>query len=52
MTVEWLRTYEGFENYSEEEAKKALDTVRSLAHILMGMYNCTPTENFNDHEKS
>jgi hypothetical protein len=45
MTVEWLRTFEGFENYTDQEAEEALKTIRSLAQILIGVYNRTDDKN-------
>jgi len=30
----WLKTYKGFENYSEEEAKKVVEQLRELAGIV------------------
>ncbi len=39
MTIEWLRTFEGFEHYTDEQAENALKTIRSLAQILVGVYN-------------
>jgi hypothetical protein len=38
LSVEWLRTFKGFEDYSDERAKEALETVRSLAHILIDIH--------------
>jgi hypothetical protein len=38
MSVEWLRTFKGFEEYSDEKAKGALETIRSLAHILIAIH--------------
>jgi hypothetical protein len=35
MTAEWLRSFKGFEHYSDERIKHALETIRSLAHILI-----------------
>lgn len=35
MTPEWLRSFSGFENYSDEKLMKALETIRTLAHILL-----------------
>jgi hypothetical protein len=30
----WLKTYKGFEDYSEEEAEKILEQLRELANIV------------------
>lgn len=45
MTVEWLRTFEGFEKLTDKEAQEALITVRSLAQILIGVYNHPSQDN-------
>lgn len=37
MTVEWLREFKGFENYTEMQALEALDTIRSLANLMLGV---------------
>lgn len=34
-TPEELRRYQGFENYSDEEAERTIDSVERLAHILL-----------------
>ena len=34
-TPEELRRYHGFENYSDEEAERTIDSVERLAHILL-----------------
>lgn len=52
LTVEWLRKYKGFENISEEEAEKALLTIRSLAHILMGVYAQKGNKRLENNEQS
>lgn len=37
---EWLKTYEGFENCSEEEAKDTINTLKELAEIVcMHLFN-------------
>ncbi|WP_180272345.1 hypothetical protein [Maribacter sp. 4U21] len=30
----WLKTFKGFEDYSEEEAERILDQLRELANIV------------------
>jgi NADPH-dependent 7-cyano-7-deazaguanine reductase QueF len=30
----WLKTYKGFEEYSEEEAERILEQLRELANIV------------------
>jgi hypothetical protein len=30
----WLKTYEGFEDYTEEEAEKILEQLQELANIV------------------
>lgn len=30
----WLKTYEGFEDYSEEDAEKTVEQLRSIANIV------------------
>ena len=37
-TPERLRKYQGFENHSDEEAEKAIDTIDRLARILLNIY--------------
>ncbi|MCH3884572.1 hypothetical protein [Tenacibaculum aquimarinum] len=31
---EWLKSFEGFEEYSKEEAEKELDSLKQLAQIV------------------
>jgi len=31
---EWLKTYEGFENYLEEDAEKIVEQLQALANIV------------------
>ncbi len=38
VTVEKLRTYKGFENVTDEEAEKQIETIKTLAKILFRMY--------------
>lgn len=38
LTVEKLKTYKGFENFTEEEANIAILNIKRLAKILFGMY--------------
>jgi len=30
----WLRTYEGFEDYSEEDAEKTVEQLQEIANIV------------------
>jgi hypothetical protein len=34
-TAEWLRTFKGFENHSDEAAMKAMESIDKLARILL-----------------
>lgn len=43
-----LRRYQGFENYSDEEAERTIDSVERLAHILLLVVK----ENFQSNEQS
>lgn len=47
-TPEELRRYQGFENYSDEEAERTIDSVERLAHILLLVVK----ENFQSNEQS
>ena len=38
LTAEKLRTYKGFENFTDEEAQIAILNIKRLAKILFGMY--------------
>jgi hypothetical protein len=49
MTAEWLREFEGFENYTDAQAQEAIETIRSFADIMMGVYN--KDENFSDDDE-
>lgn len=51
MSVEWLRTFEGFENYTDEQAEEALKSIRSLAQILIGVYKQPDNDNTKPYEK-
>jgi len=37
-TPERLRKYIGFEKYSDQEAEKAIDTLKRMARILLSIY--------------
>ena len=41
-TVRWtpdrLRSYEGFEKFSDKESEEAIDTLERLARILLSIY--------------
>ena len=37
-TPERLRAFKGFENYSNEDAEKAIDTIERLARILLDIH--------------
>ncbi len=39
MSVEWLREFPGFEDYTDSQALEAIDTIRVFANIMMGVYN-------------
>ncbi len=43
-----LRRYQGFENCSDEEAERTIDSVERLAHILLLVVK----ENFQSNEQS
>ncbi len=43
LTSEMLKTFEGCENYSDEEAQQITDGLRSLASLLFEFYNETNT---------
>ena len=34
FNIEWLRSFEGFEDYSKEEAEDELDSLKQLAQIV------------------
>lgn len=38
MSVEWLREFAGFENYTDSQALEAIETIRALGNIMMGIY--------------
>ena len=39
LTIEKLRTYKGFENFTEEQAQIAIINIKRLAKILFGIYS-------------
>ena len=39
LTIEKLRTYKGFENFTEEQAQIAIVNIKRLAKILFGIYS-------------
>ena len=39
LTIEKLRTYKGFENFTEEQAQIAIVNIKRLAKLLFGMYS-------------
>ncbi len=39
LTIEKLRTYKGFENFTEEQAQIAILNIKRLAKLLFGMYS-------------
>jgi len=47
-TPERLRKYQGFQNFSDEEAEKAIDTIDRLAHILLTIHK----ENYKSNGQS
>ena len=38
LNFEKLKTYKGFENISEDEARAEIERIKSLARILLGIY--------------
>lgn len=38
LTIQKLRSYTGFENYSDEQAEIAIQNIRRLAKLLFSMY--------------
>lgn len=51
ITVAELRTFEGFENVSDEEAIAVLDTIIKFSNIVVSIYSKQKnnTEQDNDH---
>jgi len=39
----WLKTYNGFEDYTEEDAEKTVEQLRQLANIVCGHVQKTST---------
>lgn len=35
MTIDWLREFNGFQNFTDEQAEEALNTIRTLASIAI-----------------
>jgi hypothetical protein len=46
LSIEWLKQYEGFENFSDQQALEALETIRSFAYLFMNVYK---RKNKKDH---
>jgi hypothetical protein len=44
FTPEWLRSFKGCEHHSDEEAKEIIDSLFSIAHILL---KTTPNKIYN-----
>ena len=38
LTIEKLRTYKGFENFTEEQAKIAIENIKRMAKLLFNLY--------------
>lgn len=38
LTIEKLKKYKGFENYTEEQAKIAIENIKRLAKLLFNIY--------------
>lgn len=51
LTVAELRTFEGFENVSDEEAIAILDTIIKFSNVVVSIYSKQKnnTEQDNDH---
>ena len=46
LTIEKLRSYTGFESFSDEQAQLAIQNIKRLAKILFSIYqNDNPSEN-------
>lgn len=39
LTIEELKTFEGYENYTDEEAQKTIDTIVTFSIIMFNIYN-------------
>jgi hypothetical protein len=39
LTIEKLKTYKGFEDFSEEQAEIAIANIKRLAKFLFGLYS-------------
>ncbi|PZR39383.1 MAG: hypothetical protein DI538_07045 [Azospira oryzae] len=46
LSIEWLKQYEGFEKFSDQQALEALETIRSFAYLFMNVYK---RKNKKDH---
>ncbi len=47
LTIEKLRTYKGFENFTDEQAQKFITNIKRLTKLLFGMYsNNNPSKVF------
>ncbi len=44
LTIEKLRTYSGFENVSEEEAKEHIELIKTFARVLFDVYQNNQTK--------
>lgn len=47
LTIEKLRTFKGFEHYSDEQAKDTVDSISTLAEILIRTTSSKTTNNAN-----
>ena len=34
LNIEWLKSFEGFENYSEQQAEQELSSLKKLAELV------------------
>ncbi len=47
LTIEKLRTFKGFENFTDEQAEKIIANIKRLSNLLFGMYsNNNPSKLF------
>jgi hypothetical protein len=46
LSIEWLKQYEGFEHFSDQQALEALETIHSFAYLFMNVYK---RKNKKDH---
>ncbi|MBT1690655.1 hypothetical protein [Dawidia soli] len=51
MSIEWLRTFEGFENFTDKEAEAALETIRAFSKVIIGVRDETIIRTGDQYEK-